>query len=166
MEDAAGRFDRFVETRGGELWAAAWLLTGDAHYAEDLVQAALLKCYPRYPRFEADLAFEAYVRKAIYRTFISWWRKRSWRSEVPSPVRDDAVTGVDSVDLMPELGRALLALPRQQRAVLVLRYFEDRTAVETARVLGMPESTVASHTRRGLAALRGVDAIAQLRSQP
>lgn len=166
MEDAAGRFDRFVEARGGELWAAAWLLTGDAHYAEDLVQAALLKSYPRYPQFEADRAFEAYVRKAIYRTFISWWRKRSWRSEVPSQVRDDAVTGIDSVDLMPELGRALLALPRQQRAVLVLRYFEDRTAVETARILGMPESTVASHTRRGLAALRGVDAIAQLRSLP
>ncbi|NHB83849.1 SigE family RNA polymerase sigma factor [Tessaracoccus sp. HDW20] len=166
MEDAASRFDRFVEARGGELWAAAWLLTGDPHHAEDLVQSALLKCYPKYPRFDADRAFEAYVRKAIYRTFISWWRKRSWRSEVPGEVRDDGAAHTDAVNLTPELGRALLALPRAQRAVLVLRYFEDRTAVDTARLLGMPDSTVASHTRRGLAALRGVDAVAELRSMP
>lgn len=166
MEDAAGRFDRFVEARGGSLWAAAWLLTGDSHYAEDLVQSALLKCYSRFGQFDSERAFEAYVRKTIYRTFVSWWRRRSWRSEVPGGVRDDALTHVDDVNLAPELGRALLALPRAQRAVLVLRYFEDRTAVETASLLGMPESTVASHTRRGLAALRGIDAVAELRSMP
>ena len=67
---SADRFDRFVEDRGGALWSAAWLLTSDPHSAVDLVQTALMKCYGRYPRFDSDRAFEAYVRTAIYQTYV------------------------------------------------------------------------------------------------
>ncbi|MDF1487081.1 SigE family RNA polymerase sigma factor [Tessaracoccus caeni] len=168
MRETAARFDRFVASRGGDLWVAAWLLTGDAQHAEDLVQTALLKCYGRFSSFDAESAFEAYLRTTMYRTYVSWWRRRSWRSEVPAEVRPDAhgATPAEDADLREDLRRHLTALPRAQRAVLVLRYVEDKTAVETARILGMPENTVASHTRRALAALRAADGIEELRSAP
>lgn len=164
MREAAARFDRFVAARGGDLWAAAWLLTGDAQHAEDLVQTALLKCYARFASFDSERAFEAYLRTAMYRTYVSWWRRRSWR-EVPGEIRDGArPAGGEDPDLREDLRRHLAALPRAQRAVLVLRFVEDLTAVETARILGMPENTVASHTRRALAALRAAEGIEELRA--
>ncbi len=164
--DAAARFDRFVTDRGADLWSSAWLLTGDGHHAEDLVQTALLKCYGRFAGFESERAFEAYVRTTMFRTYVSWWRKRSWRSEVPSDVRADVLTSDAGQDpsLRAALQRHPAELPRNQRAVLVLRYFEDRPATEVARMLGMPESTVASHTRRALAALRLIEGVDELRS--
>lgn len=164
---ASARFDQFVADRGQALWAAGWLLTGDAHHAEDLVQTALLKCYGRFAGFESVQAFEAYVRTAMYRTYVSWWRKRSWRSEVPSEVRSDAVVAGEDADpdVRADLLRHLAELPRAQRAVLILRFYEDRPATEVAQILGMPESTVASHTRRALAALRVKDGIDDLRSK-
>ncbi len=150
-------FDRFVTVRGGRLWRAAWLLTGDAHKAEDLVQTALAKSFARYPALGDDESFEAYVRTVIYRTYVSWWRRR-WNGEVPTG--DDRIEpgggagqtgGADRVDL----ARALAELPKMQRAVLVLRFFEDRSVAETAAMLGIAEGTVKTHTSRGCAALRG-----------
>lgn len=154
-EDVAAAFDRYVEERGGELWRSAWLLTGDAHQAEDLVQTALLKTYDKFRTFENNRHFEAYVRTTLYRTFVSWWRRRSWRSEVPSEVQADV--GDSDAGHEPDradLRRALTELPRTQRAVLVLRFFEDKSVAEVSELLGMPEGSVKSHTRRGLAALR------------
>ncbi|HJE52176.1 MAG TPA: hypothetical protein K8V15_09440 [Tessaracoccus flavescens] len=72
-------FEAYVRTRAYVLWRAAWLLTGDKGHAEDLVQAALAKTWNRYDSFANDHQFEAYVRSTIYRTYISWWRKLSWR---------------------------------------------------------------------------------------
>lgn len=154
-EDSAAAFDRYVDERGGELWWAAWLLTGDQQHAEDLVQTALAKTWARYSTFDNDRHFEAYVRTTIYRTYVSWWRRLSWRSEVPTEVHAEAVTVVDDDHAAREdLLRALSKLPRMQRAVLMLRYFEDRTAKQVSEELGIPMGTVASHARRGLAALR------------
>lgn len=87
-DDAAG-LSRFVTERGGDLWLSAWFLTGDAHHAEDLVQTALSKTFHRYGSFDNDRHFEAYLRTTMYRTFVSWWRRRAWRSEVPSPIETD-----------------------------------------------------------------------------
>ena len=153
--EAAAGFDEFVSDRGGALWWAAWLLTGDAHHAEDLVQTALIKTYGRYHSFENDRHFESYVRTTIYRTFVSWWRRRAWRSEVPTETHVETTSTADGDPALREdLLRALSTLPRTQRAVLVLRYFEDRPVKEVAEMLGIPVGTVTSHTSRGLKALR------------
>lgn len=151
-EPAAAAFDEYVARRATELYWSAWLLTGDHHHAEDLVQTALSKTYQRYASFDSDRHFESYVRTTLYRTYVSWWRRRSWRSEQPT---DDAPV-LSSNDEPPDtdLHRALAALPRIQRAVLVLRYFDDLPIRQVAELLRMPEGTVASHTSRGLAALR------------
>lgn len=154
-EDIAAAFDSYVAERGGELWRSAWLLTGDAQHAEDLVQTALLKTYDRFHTFENNRHFEAYVRTTLYRTFVSWWRRRSWRSEVPAEVDVDVVeTGAGLEPERADLRRALIELPRTQRAVLVLRFFEDKSVAEVAELLKLPEGSVKSHTRRGLATLR------------
>lgn len=158
MEDApvlaSAGFDRFVSERGADLWFAAWLLTGDRHHAEDLVQTALSKTYGRYGTFVNDRQFEAYVRTTLYRTFVSWWRRLQWRSEIPSDAPPETSTAAADPAGDTDLRRALAALPRMQRTVLVLRYFEDRPTKEVAALLRIPEGTVTSHVSRGLAALR------------
>lgn len=150
MPDAG--FEAFVRARGRDLWRAAWLLTGDAHKAEDLVQAALTKTFPHY---RADnVAFESYVRTTMYRTFCSWWH-RKWRAEVPSAVIPEVPAREgSSSDLSIDLARALAELPRKHRAVLVLRYFEDQTIAEVAEILGLAEGTVKAYTNKALQELR------------
>ncbi len=153
VSEAVG-FEQFVADKGRGLLRAAWLLTGDRHHAEDLVQTALAKTWGRYDAMANDHKFEAYVRTAMYRTFVSWWRRASWRSEQP---RDDLPE--QQVDdrvstLRLDLLRALDTLPRMQRAVLTLRFFDDKSTAEVAEVLGIPEGTVKSHSHRGCAALR------------
>lgn len=158
-EGGALGFDRFVRDRGRDLLRAAWLLTGDRHHAEDLVQTALAKSYGRYDAIGNDHKFEAYVRTTIYRTFVSWWRRLSWRSEAPgTEPGDDLVSPGDGVDRASverlDLLRALAGLPRIQRAVLTLRYLDDHSTAEVAELLGLPEGTVKSHASRACAALR------------
>lgn len=154
VHEAVG-FEQFVADRGRGLLRAAWLLTGDRHHAEDLVQTALAKTWGRYAAMANDHKFEAYVRTTIYRTFVSWWRRASWKSEQP---RDDVPEreAVDDVStLRLDLLRALDGLPRMQRAVLTLRFFDDMSTAQVAQILGIPEGTVKSHASRGCAALRG-----------
>ena len=152
MNDEGG-FEAFVRRRGRDLWRSAWLLTGDGGRAEDLVQTALAKTYPRYDG--NDRSFEAYVRTTIYRTFVSWWRRR-WTGEVPSEHAAD-VGAVGEVDggLRIDVLRALADLPRTHRAVLVLRYFEDRPIAEVAELLGLAQGTVKAYSHRALEQLRG-----------
>lgn len=145
-------FEAFVERRGQALWRAAWLLTGDSHKAEDLVQTALTKTYTRYT--DDDVRFEAYVRTTIYRTYVSWWRRR-WNGEVPTEALPehgevDMASGV-RIDVL----RALATLPRTQRAVLLLRYVDDHSIADVARMLGLAEGTVKAYSHRALEALRG-----------
>lgn len=145
-------FREFVATRGPALLRTAYALTGDHHLAEDLLQSALVKAYRAWPRVEAD-AREAYVRRIVVTTHLSWRRKRA-NTEVPGlPERPDPVEPVsDARD--SALWEALRALPPRQRAVMVLRYYEDLTEVQIAAVLGCSPGAVKTHASRAAARLR------------
>lgn len=150
-------FDQFVQQRTERLWRAAWLLTGDRHHAEDLLQTALVKTFARYEQMRDDDHYEAYVRKTIHRTFISWWRRSSWRSEFPSGEprgRPEGDAAQLDLELRVDVARAIAKLPRMQRSVMVLRYFDDMTAPQVAEALGITEGTVRSHSNRARQALR------------
>jgi RNA polymerase sigma-70 factor (sigma-E family) len=151
-----GGFEQFVAARGQRLLRVAWLLTGDAHLAEDLLQTVLARVWPKWQRL-ADESPEAYVRKALVHTYASWWRRR-WRGEVPHAELPDRAAPSDpfaDVDLEQTLASAIRALPVRQRAVVVLRYFEDLSVAETAEVLGCSEGTVKSQASKALHSLRG-----------
>lgn len=144
-------FDQFVIARGKVLWRVAFLLTGDRQKAEDLVQTALAKAYPRYER--EGMGFESYVRTAIYHTYVSWWR-RKWNAEAPTEHLPERPTAGGEAEVSIDVLRALATLPRMQRAVLVLRYFEDRPVHEVAELLGISDGTVKSYAHRGVTTLR------------
>ena len=146
--------ERFVEDRAARLWRAAWLLVGDRHHAEDLVQTALSKCYGRYDSMPDDGEFEAYLRTTIYRTFVSWWRRKSWRNERPTEfLREDSAIRDGEAAVRMDVRRALAELPRMQRAVIILQYLEDRSVQEIAADLGITVGSVKTHSHRGRAAL-------------
>lgn len=149
------QFREFVAARQGALLSTACLLAGDWASGEDLLQTALTKTYLAWPRIRDKTAVEAYVRKTMTRTAISWWRRR-WRAEQPTAelpevvVRDPSELA-DDRDLVLQ---ALRTLPTAQRAVLVLRFHADLTEAQTAELLGVSVGTVKSQTSRGLAKLR------------
>jgi RNA polymerase sigma-70 factor (sigma-E family) len=140
----------------------AWLLTGDHQRAEDLVQTALGKTWPRWSQIaeSGEGSYDAYVRRVMMTTYIAWWRRR-WNAELPTaelPERPGEAVQ-DAVEQRRDLLVALSGLPRSQRAVVVLRYFEDLTEAQTAEALGCSVGTVKSHSARALAALRGSPAL-------
>ena len=148
-------FTTFVAARGQALLRIAHALTGDARAAEDLVQGALAKAYDKWPRIHGDA--EAYVRKIIYNDRASSWRRPGRRREVSvAEPPDQAYARRPDQEVTDRLAvrDALMALPTRQRAVLVLRYLEDRSVEETAEVLGCRPGTVASQASRALAKLR------------
>ena len=154
------RFAAYVRARGQHHLRVAVLLTGDWHAAEDLVQASLAKLYRAWPRLDTATDPDAYLRRIMINTHRSWWRTR-WRRETPAAELPDqpAAAGADLADQHAagdQVRRALATLPRQQRAALVLRYFEDLPEAEVARLLGCSAGTVKTHTHRGLRALRTV----------
>ena len=142
-------FEEFVVARRDALLRTAYLLTGDHHDAEDLVQSALIKVVPKWTRIKDRP--EAYVRRVLARESVSRWRGRRWR-EVTTDVVPEA-TYHDSTDRIVLL-EDLLTLSPRQRAVLVLRYFDDLTEAETAAALGISVGTVKSQVRDALARLR------------
>ncbi|MBO0841546.1 MAG: SigE family RNA polymerase sigma factor [Nocardioides sp.] len=146
-------FEDFVSTRGPSLARTAYLLTGDGHLAEDLVQQALLSAARAWPRIEGDP--EPYVRRIIYHQNITWWRKRRHLTEA-SLGSHDSPTPAGDADLRLSLEAALGHLTARQRTVLVLRYFEDLTEAQTATVLGISAGTVKSTGRAALARLRAL----------
>jgi RNA polymerase sigma-70 factor (sigma-E family) len=146
-------FDEFVRVRSGRLLRTAYALTRDHARAEDLLQTALARCWGAWRRIEGDP--EPYVRRSLVNTYNSWWQRR-WRDEVPTETlpdqpQDGAQIRIDDRD---EVWRALGQLPRQQRTVLVLRYFEDMTEAQVAEALGVSVGTVKSTASKGLARLR------------
>ncbi len=143
-------FRTFVLARSTALTRTAFLLTGDAHLAEDLVQTALFKAAKVWGRIDGDP--EPYVRRILYTQNVSWWRRRR-HAEVPLDHHDVPRRPADD-DLRLVLREALARLTVKQRTVLVLRFYEDLTEVETARVLGIGAGTVKSTTRQALARLR------------
>lgn len=144
-------FCAFVAARQRALLRSAALLTGDAALAEDLVQAALVKCWAHWPRLIAGGDAEAYVRRVIVRTHASWWRRR-WRGEIPTAqLPEQAVPcSAEQADVREAVRQALLALPPRQRAAVVLRYFDDLTEQQTAAVMGCAVGTVKSQTAHAL----------------
>jgi RNA polymerase sigma-70 factor (sigma-E family) len=155
-------FEEFVAARSGALWRSAWLLTGDAHKAEDLLQTALLKAWRHWPTIARDGAVEAYVRRALVTTYTDWWR-RKWRAEVPTSKLPDLAgsSEADRVAVRYDVLAALARLSRGQRAVVVLRYFDDLTEQQTAEALGCSIGTVKSQTARALQALRSSPLLAE-----
>jgi RNA polymerase sigma-70 factor (sigma-E family) len=147
-------FDAFVAGRGPALQRTAYLLTGDWALAEDLLQTALARAYPRWSRIVRDDA-EAYVRKVIVNTWSSWWR-RKWRGETPTAELTDgpAADLYDEADRRDAVRTALRSLPPGQRAVVVLRFHEDMTEAQVAALLGVSVGTVKSQTAKALVKLR------------
>jgi RNA polymerase sigma-70 factor (sigma-E family) len=149
-------FSRFVRERGEHHLRVAALLTGDLQAGEDLVQASLIKLYRAWPRLDISAAPDAYLNRIMVNTHRSWWRAR-WRREAPVDAIPEGVGGEDAADrhaLGLTVRAALSRLPRQQRAVLVLRYFADLPEAEVARILGCSTGTIKTHAHRGLRALR------------
>jgi len=150
------RFAAYVRERGEHHLRVAVLLTGDWHAAQDLVQTSLVKLYRAWPRLDTGAGTDAYLRRIMINTHRSWWRAR-WRREAPAAVLPEASSGEDIADrqaLGALVRQALARLPRQQRAVLVLRYCEDLPEAEVAALLGCTVGTVKTHAHRGLHALR------------
>ena len=145
-------FEEFVVARRGALLRTAYLLTGNHHDAEDLVQSALVKVVPRWSRIEERP--EAYVRQVLARESVNRWRSRRWREiatdVVPEVASHGSADDVDRIALLEDLRR----LSPRQRAVLVLRYFDDLTEAETAAALNISVGTVKSHARDALTRLR------------
>jgi RNA polymerase sigma-70 factor (sigma-E family) len=146
-------FEEFVAARRPALLRTAYLLTGNHADAEDLVQAALVKTVPHWRRI-ADRP-EPYVRQVLARESVSRWRRRRWRETPTSDLPERHADGPD-LDQREALRRALDVLAPRQRAVIVLRYYEDLTEQETATALGIAVGTVKSQARDGLARLRGL----------
>jgi RNA polymerase sigma-70 factor (sigma-E family) len=149
-------FAAYVRERGDHQLRVAALLTGDWHAAEDLVQASLVKLYRAWPRLDTRADPDAYLRRIMINTHRSWWRAR-WRREAPAAALPERSCDEDIADrqVIGAVVRQVLArLPRQQRAVLVLRYCEDLSEAEVAGLLGCTVGTVKAHAHRGLRALR------------
>ncbi|GAA1815987.1 SigE family RNA polymerase sigma factor [Luedemannella flava] len=148
-------FDEFVLTRSPRLLRTAYLLTRDWASAEDLLQTALAKAWFAWPRMNGDP--EPYVRRILANTYASWWRRR-WNGEHPTadlPERPPHLTEPQAaVDARDELWRSLGRLPKRQRLVLVLRYFEDLSERETAEIMHCSVGTIKSQTAKALAKLR------------
>jgi RNA polymerase sigma-70 factor (sigma-E family) len=151
VDPFAGGYDQFVRARTPALLRSAYLLTGDQQQAENLVQAALARTHGAWSRLHQTGDAEAYTRQVMYRKQVSWWRR---------PAVAEPLTGLahgwdptDRIAVRAMLRQALLQLTPSQRAVLVLRVFEDRSEAETADVLDVSVGTVKSQTARALARL-------------
>ena len=152
-------FTAFARNRTQALLRSAYLLTGDQHLAEDLVQASLARTYLAWRRIDDPANAEAYTRRVMYRLQVSSWRARRLRESVtadlPEP-RQPSTDPTDAADTRIALRAALLKLPPRQRAVLVLRFFEDHTEAQAADLLDVTIGTVKSQTAKGLARLRAI----------
>jgi RNA polymerase sigma-70 factor (sigma-E family) len=149
-------FTEFVRVHSAALLRTAYFLTGDRGLAEDLLQSTLTRTYLRWHRIEHRGAELSYARKTMASTAVTWWRRMSWHAERPRddlpplPVED----GTAEVDERAGIVAAVRRLPPRQRAVVALRYLEDLSEAETARLLGCSAGTVKSQASRALKTLR------------
>jgi RNA polymerase sigma-70 factor (sigma-E family) len=149
-------FHDFVVGRSGSLLRFAWALTGDWHAAEDLVQSALVKTWPRWSSIRRHDDPEVYVRRVIVNSRTSWLRRRS-SSEVPAAQTPERYPDVDTyadVDARECLRRVLMRLPTRQRAVVALRYLDDLAEGQVATILGCSVGTVKSQAAKAIVKLR------------
>jgi RNA polymerase sigma-70 factor, ECF subfamily len=148
-------FREFVAARSAALLRTAYLLAGDWATAEDLLQTALTKTYLAWKRLGEIEAVEPYARRVLVNTATSWWRRR-WHGEKPTEVLPERAAP-DQLEEQLErdvLWRHVKALPARQRAVLVLRFYEDMSEAQTAALLNISAGTVKSQTSRALTTLR------------
>jgi RNA polymerase sigma-70 factor (sigma-E family) len=148
-------FGDFVVTRWRAMLRTAYLLTGDHGHAEDLVQSTLAKCYVAWPRLRAQAAADSYVRKTMLNTYLAWRRRKSWHEiasdEIPEHGNADSTEGLAQRSVVMA---ALAELPPRQRAVVVLRFFEDLGVQQVADQLGCTAGTVKRQTSEALSKLR------------
>ncbi len=155
VADAAGKdreFAAYMSRRHAGVLRTAYLLCGDHHVAEDIVQTAFAKLYLAWDRHAPD-SRDGYLRRILVNENTSWWRRPWQRREVATDVLPEG-RAPDRDGPGDELWQLVLGLPRKQRAALVLRYYEQLTEAETAAALGVSVGTVKSQTSRALAALR------------
>ena len=148
-------FREFVAARSAALLRTAYLLAGDWATAEDLLQTALTKTYLAWKRLGEIEAVEPYARRVLINTATSWWRRR-WHGERPTEVLPERAAP-DQIEEQLErdrLWRHVRTLPARQRAVLVLRFYEDMSEAQTAAMLNISPGTVKSQTSRALTTLR------------
>jgi RNA polymerase sigma-70 factor (sigma-E family) len=145
-------FEVFVATRSAGLMRTAYLLTGSRADAEDLLQTTLAKVFLSWARIEDKGAADAYARRTMTTTQISVWRRRRVDEVVTDRVPEVVVPAAPDLD--DSLWMALTSLPKRQRAVIVLRYYEDLSEAEIAAVLGCSTGTVKSQAAKAMAKLR------------
>lgn len=152
-------FAEFVAARSSALLRTAYLLTGDWAAGEDLLQTTLAACWRRWDRLSDQP--EPYVRAAMTKTYLSW-RRRRWTGEVPTGAMPEHgyADATGEIDERDRVWTALRRLPPRQRAVVVLRYFDDLSEQETAQALGVSVGTVKSQASKALAALRVDESLA------
>jgi RNA polymerase sigma-70 factor (sigma-E family) len=154
VDSSQAGFTAFVGARSAALGRTAFLLTGDRQLAEDLLQEALIRVAGRWPKVVAGGDPEPYVRRVLYTCAVDGWRRTrpvELLGDVPdAPGGDDAESATRRLILRDALTR----LTPHQRAVLVLRFYEDLTEVQAAAALGCSVSTVKSQTRHALGRLR------------
>jgi RNA polymerase sigma-70 factor (sigma-E family) len=154
VRDKDAEFSEYMSFRQPSLLRTAYLLTGDRHTAEDLVQTALAKLYLSWDKVQRQDSLDGYVRRILVNEHNSLWR-RAWKkretttAELPESPSEPEQGGPDT-----ELWALVQSLPRKQRAAVVLRYYEQLSEAETAAVLGVSVGTVKSQTSRALATLR------------
>lgn len=149
-------FEEYVLARAPALMRLACLLTGDVHRAEDLVQDVLAGAFARWPKIMRAERPDAYVRRMLINANTSWWRRRSSREVSVSRVVDRPASGDLGADAVERdaMRRLIMRLPQRQRAVLVLRYYEDLDDAAIAEILDCSPATVRTHAMRALATLR------------
>jgi RNA polymerase sigma-70 factor (sigma-E family) len=157
MRDLEREFEEFVAATSPRLHRAAYAITRDHHRAEDAVQAALGKAYARWKRVVRTERPEAYVRRMVVNEVLSW-RRRSSSSELPSErTPDTAVAGPEAAYAESDaVWQALGRLAPRQRAVIVLRYYEQLSEAEIAEALGVRPGTVKSQASAAMAHLRAL----------
>jgi RNA polymerase sigma-70 factor (sigma-E family) len=157
-------FEQFMASRAPALLRFAYLLTGDRHLAEDLIQEALARAHRRWGRILRTDSPDAYVRRMVLNQLLSWQRKRSFGERAmaapPEPTGAVSADPADALAHRDEIWTALAALPPQQRAVLVLRYYEDLDDAAIADAIGCAPATVRGHAARALNRLREHAALA------
>lgn len=157
MDAGPEGFRDFVVARSPALARTAYLLTGDRGLAEDLLQEALTRVASRWPKVAGSGDPEPYVRKVLYHCAVDGWRRRRLREVLhasPAAQVADAGDAAEHTTQRVALQVALAKLTPNQRAVLVLRFFEDLTETQTAAALGCSVSTVKSQTRHALQRLQ------------
>jgi RNA polymerase sigma-70 factor (sigma-E family) len=155
-DDEAEGFAEFVGSRERALQRTAWLLTGDWALAQDLVQTALVRSWPRWERIRRRDNPEIYVRKVMVNTWLTWTR-RKWRGEQPfADVPENAAPGdlASETTIRVAVRQALATLTQRQRAVVVMRIFDDMSEADVGHALNLAVGTVKSTTAQALAKLR------------